>query len=94
MASNYDKGADFDVELPISLDPPLIGQLDKITAPVHLVLGELDHPEVFRRDQFYMDAMPQATESVVEDSGHNMPLENPEGFLAAIRPFLSGLGSD
>ena len=88
MAQNFDKGAGFDPALPIPIDPPLLEQLSGIKAPVLLLVGELDHPEVLRRNKFLLDELPFARETVILQAGHNTPLENPEAFLSATDPFL------
>ncbi len=88
MAENFDKGAGFDPALPIPIDPPLIEQLSRISSPVLLLVGELDHPEVLRRNRFLMEELPLAHEKVIVQAGHNTPLENPEAFLSAAGPFL------
>ena len=88
MAENFDKGAGFDPALPIPIDPPLIERLSGIKSPVLLLVGELDHPEVFRRNSFLMEEISLAQEKVIVRAGHNTALENPEAFLSAARPFL------
>ncbi len=35
-------------------------------------------------------AMPNCTLVTVPDAGHSIPLDNPQGFIAAVRPFLLG----
>lgn len=88
MAENYDKGSGFDLSLPIPIDPPLIEQLSRIRSPVLLLAGEQDHPEVLRRNAFLIEEISLAQQQVVVQAGHNIPLENPEGFLRAAIPFL------
>ena len=88
MAQNFDKGAGFDPALPIPIDPPLIEQLSEVKSPVLLLVGELDHPEVLRRNSFLMDELPLAHQKVIVQAGHNTPLENPEAFLSATGTFL------
>lgn len=88
MAQNFDKGGGFDPALPIMMDPPLIKQLSAVKSPVLLLVGELDHPEVLRRNRFLMDELPLAHQKVIVQAGHNTPLENPEAFLSATGPFL------
>ena len=88
MAYNFDKGGDFDQSLPIALEPPLIKQLPQIESPVLLLAGELDHTEVLRRNQFLSEKISSAIEQVIPNSGHNIPLENPEAFLKAVMVFL------
>ncbi len=88
MAQNFDKGAGFDPALPIMMDPPLIKQLSAVKSPVLLLVGELDHPEVLRRNRFLIDELPLAHQKIIVQAGHNTPLENPEAFLSATGPFL------
>lgn len=91
MTENYDKGAGFDPDLPILLQPPLIERLSEIESPVLLLVGELDHSEVLRRNRFLVERIPSAQERIVTQSGHNIPLENPDGFMEKVVPFLQGL---
>jgi pimeloyl-ACP methyl ester carboxylesterase len=88
MGYNFDKGADFDITLPIQLSPPLIQQLSNISSPVLLLAGELDHPEVLRRNKYLLARIELAEEKIIENSGHNGPLENPDAFLMAVKSFL------
>ena len=37
-----------------------------------------------------METIPDAVFALVEDSGHAVPLDAPDGFLAAARGFLKG----
>ena len=93
MGQNFDKGADFDANLPIPLEPPLIEQLPKISAPVLLVAGELDHPDVLRRNEFIADRIPVTEEKTISQSGHNPPQENPIAFLESISLFLQSMAT-
>jgi pimeloyl-ACP methyl ester carboxylesterase len=88
MAYNFDKGAGFDPSLPIPLSPPIIEQLSKISSPVLLLAGELDHPEVLRRNKYLLENIPSAEEKIISRAGHNGPLENPDAFLEAMETFL------
>lgn len=91
MGENYDKGAGFDPTLQLVPEPPLIEQLDRIAAPILLLAGELDHPEVLRRNRFLAENIRDTQEKVIANSGHTVPVENPRDFLAAIGPFLEQL---
>ena len=88
MAYNFDKGAGFDPGLPIRLAPPLIEQLRHISSPVLLLAGELDHPEVLRRNKYLAAQIRSADEKIIVNAGHNGPLENPAAFLDAMHSFL------
>ena len=94
MGTNFDKGADFDASLPIPLEPPLIEQLSRISVPVLLVAGELDHPDVLRRNKFIADEIPTTDEKIILQAGHNPPQENPIAYLESINPFLQKIASD
>jgi len=91
MGYNFDKGAGFDPALQIALTPPLIEQLAEIRPPVLLLVGELDHPEVLRRNKFLLAQIPSAEEKIIAQAGHNGPLENPDAFLAAMHTFLTSI---
>lgn len=88
MGENYDKGLGFNPSLPIPIEPPLIEQLSGIKSPVLLLAGELDHPEVKRRNAFLTEEISLSQEKIIIQAGHNAPLENPEAFLSAVDPFL------
>jgi len=88
MTENFDKGATFDPSLVIAFDPPLIQRLSQVEAPVLLLAGELDHPEVLRRNKFLLRGIPDAREQLVPHAGHNAPLENPTGFMDGMEQFL------
>jgi len=88
MAYNFAKGAGFDASLPVPLTPPLIQQLSEISSPVLLLAGELDHPEVLRRNKYLLESIRFADEKIIPQAGHNGPLENPAAFLNATNSFL------
>lgn len=94
MGENFDKGAGFDPALQMLIDPPLIEQLGRIAVPVLLLAGELDHPEVLRRNKYLVGRIAAAHSKVLVQAGHNIPLENPRAFLTAIDPFLKRLSPD
>lgn len=89
MGNTFDKGSGFDPALVIPAQPPLIERLTEITVPVLLIAGELEHPDVFLRNEFLLGKMPNSEEEIISDAGHNGQLENPAGFLAAVQPFLA-----
>lgn len=91
MAEQYDKLANFDSSLPTPLTPPLIEQLSNISSPVLLLAGALDHPEVLRRNKYLLAQIPSVEEKIVDQSGHNAPLENPEAFVDSINSFLRAI---
>ena len=68
--------------------PPLIQQLPEISSPVLLLAGELDHPEVLRRNKYLLESIRFADEKIIPRAGHNGPLENSDAFLDATNSFL------
>ena len=58
-----------------------------------LVAGELDHPDVLRRNEFIADRVPAIEEKIISQAGHNPPQENPIAFLESITPFLQSMES-
>jgi pimeloyl-ACP methyl ester carboxylesterase len=88
MTDQFDKGDEFDETLTIPLQPPLIEQLAAIRVPVLMLAGELDHPEVLRRNKFLTAEIRSAEESMIPDAGHNGQLENPDAFRNAMKSFL------
>jgi pimeloyl-ACP methyl ester carboxylesterase len=91
MGDNFDKGAGFDPSFPLPISPPLIERLSAVSSPILLIVGELDHPEVIRRNAFIAEKIPQAQQRAIAQAGHNTPLENPEEFLRATMSFLEGV---
>jgi len=61
-----------------------------IAAPTLMIRGETSDilsPEVARR---FVETVPDARLATVAGSGHSIPLDKPDGFLAAAREFLRG----
>jgi len=68
----------------IELDPPAIDRLDRITCPVHLMVGEHDLEE-FRAIAWHLaDRIPGARAEEIPGAGHLLGLEQPELVAAAI----------
>ena len=62
--------------------------LARIATPTLLVRGALSaalDTEVARK---MTEVMPNCTLATVPDAGHTIPLDNPQGFIATVRPFL------
>ncbi len=62
--------------------------LQNITSPTLLVRGihsDILSPQLAQR---MVEAIPTCRLVQVADSGHSVPLDNPDGFLAAVRGFL------
>ena len=64
------------------------GMLQRIATPTLLVRGaqsDVLDAEVARK---MTEVMPNCTLVTVPDAGHSIPLDNPQGFIAAVKPFL------
>ena len=73
-------------------DPPVLDRLTEIVPPLLLVVGELDHPDIFRRLDTIAAALPGAQRVRIPAAGHTVAMENPQSFVDATLPFLHGLG--
>lgn len=74
------------------LNPPVAEQVRSIAAPTLLLIGALDHTDLFRRIAFLEEQVAGAERIVVEDAGHMSNMENPAAFAAAVEGFLRRLG--
>ncbi len=62
--------------------------LAQIATPTLLVRGALSDVLDAEVAQRMTEVMPRCTLVTVPDAGHSIPLDNPQGFIAAVRPFL------
>ncbi|HXV18221.1 MAG TPA: 2-succinyl-6-hydroxy-2,4-cyclohexadiene-1-carboxylate synthase [Gemmatimonadaceae bacterium] len=69
------------------VDPDVLNQLHRITAPTLLLAGELDSPYVaFARR--LESGLPRAEVRLIPNAGHAAHLENPDGVVDAVTDFL------
>ena len=73
---------------PQPLDPPAVGRLGELRAPLLVMLGTLDEPGTSESMRHLADAVPGARLEVFEGSAHMLNLEQPERFNRALRGFL------
>jgi pimeloyl-ACP methyl ester carboxylesterase len=69
--------------VPVELD------LSKIAAPVLVVRGELDWPDIERAAQRFLQELPEAREVVIEGVAHLPALERPQEIARLIGEFLA-----
>ena len=62
--------------------------LPKINVPTLLVRGEVSDILGIDTAQRMLREIPDCAFAEVKDAGHSVPLENPRGFIEAIRSFL------
>jgi 2-hydroxy-6-oxonona-2,4-dienedioate hydrolase len=70
------------------LHPPAAERLASIHAPVLIVAGALDHPEVLRAADYMEEKLPSAQKIILPDSAHLPNMEQPEAFNQAVLAFL------
>ncbi len=76
---------------------PAIDNLDRITAPTLLVVGELDFPDIVARHEDLSEEIENAFAVVLEDTAHFPSLERPDLFNPILLEFLeavTGQGDD
>ena len=61
---------------------------EKLTLPVLTIAGELSLGELMAVEM--RGVAEHVTSAVLPGAGHYVPEEDPEGVLAAMRPFLAG----
>jgi pimeloyl-ACP methyl ester carboxylesterase len=68
-----------------------VDEPEKITVPTLVVTG--DGPDSFNHDAAdgLVEAIPDARRETVHDAGHAGNIDNPEGFNAAVRDFVTGI---
>jgi pimeloyl-ACP methyl ester carboxylesterase len=62
--------------------------LERIAVPTLLVRGAESDVLDAGVAQKMTEVMPNCRLATVPDAGHSIPLDNPTGFIAAVRPFL------
>lgn len=73
---------------PVPLDPPAAARLQQIKAPVLIMAGELDNPEILRAASFMAGAIPDSIKVIVSSTAHLPNLEKPVEFNLLVRSFL------
>ncbi len=73
-------------------DPPVIERLRDVVPPLLLASGVLDHSDISRRLDFLEAGLRGVQRVTIPAAGHTAAMENPDGFVDAVLPFLHGLG--
>jgi 3-oxoadipate enol-lactonase len=68
----------------------VLGRIGDIRVPTLIVTGDRDYTPVEIKHR-YAARMPNATVTVIEDSGHATPVDQPDAFNAVLVAFLDGL---
>jgi pimeloyl-ACP methyl ester carboxylesterase len=77
---------------PQPLDPPAVGRLAELRAPLMVVLGTLDDPGTQDACRHLARSVPGARLEVFDGAAHMLNLEQPERFTALLRDFLGSVG--
>ena len=73
---------------PQRLDPPAVGRLSEVKAPLLVAIGTLDEPGTQESMRHLADAVPGARLEVFEGVAHMINLERQDRFNALLRGFL------
>ena len=71
------------------LEPPAFGRLREIRAPTLTVVGGLDMPNILELADSIVTRVPGARRVVIPGAAHQVNMEKPAEFEAAVRPFLA-----
>ena len=61
---------------------------------VLLVLGDRDHPDLYRIGELLSEGVKTLTKADIPNAGHNPQMENPEAFNRHLGAFLDGVSCD
>lgn len=70
-------------------EPPAFGRLRGIRAPTLAVVGSVDMPNILEIADSIAARVPGARRVVIPGAAHQVNMERPAGFEAAVRPFLA-----
>jgi len=71
-------------------DPPVVGRLEEIRAPVLVVTGADDHPGFEAAADALVTGLPNARRARIEDADHLVAWRQPEELARLVLDFLSG----
>lgn len=71
-------------------DSKVINSLPNIKVPSIIIVGADDKP-FLNASEYMVNKIPEAKKVVVPNAGHAVNIDQPQGFLDAILPFLDGL---
>ena len=75
--------------MPQPLDPPAVGRLAELRAPLLVILGTFDEAGTQESMRHLANVVPDARLEVFEGAAHMLNLEQPERFNAMLRDFLA-----
>lgn len=72
-------------------DRPAVKFLSEIEVPAFILVGEFDIPDVHAHSGAIEAGIPNAKREIIFNSGHLIPLEQPEIFNSTVLKFLNGV---
>lgn len=72
-------------------DRPAVRFLAEINVPVLILVGEFDIPDVHAHSGAIEAGIPHAKREIIFKSGHLIPLEQPQAFIASVLKFLNSV---
>jgi pimeloyl-ACP methyl ester carboxylesterase len=81
----------FDAQPVDPLYPPAVERLDAIQAPMLVIMGGLEHPEMLRAAGVMHSSIPNAQKVIIEGTSHVPNMEKPAEFNRAVLDFLNGI---
>lgn len=72
----------------LELDPPAAQRLGELQAPVLVLAGEYDMPDVLNLVEHISARLPRASSAIIPDAGHMLPMEQPAAFNRLVLEFL------
>lgn len=72
-------------------DRPAVKFLSEIEVPALILVGEFDIPDVHAHSGAIEAGIPNAKREIISNSGHLIPLEQPEVFNSTVLKFLNGV---
>jgi 2-hydroxy-6-oxonona-2,4-dienedioate hydrolase len=79
---------------PDPIEPPAVERLGQIHAPVLVVAGDQDNPEILRAAKMMVEAIPNAQEVILSGCAHLPNMEKPAEFNQAVLDFLQKTAND
>ena len=79
---------------PQPLDPPAVGRLSELRAPLLVIIATLDEPGTQQSMHHLAKLVPGARLEVFEGAAHMLNLEQPDRFNALLRAFFSHAARD
>lgn len=88
MVADYSRWHRKNTDPRIEIEPPAIGRLGEIMAPVLVTVGSLDEPDFHRAANMLVSGIARSRTHIFEGSGHLPNMDAPEEFNRVVLDFL------